>query len=148
MFYKECETHSYGDNLEKMCFCSFQLCNRSVPQTSGRLNSPVLLWTLTLLSAFAGSYWTMLILWDPWPPFVLRHQHVEPGAEENSSHEPGSQMPHRQASSRPPKQPQLLLPIEDINTTTTILTNSDNYKPEKISSSTSKKPPASLSEKG
>ena len=89
----------------------------------------------------------MLTLWDPWPPFVLRHQNVEPGAEENSSHEPGSPTPHRQASRRPPKQPQLL-PIEDINITTTILTNSDNYKPEKISSSTSKKPPESLSEKG
>lgn len=27
VFYRECETHSYGDNLEKMCFCSFNNCN-------------------------------------------------------------------------------------------------------------------------
>ena len=27
VFYRECETHSYGENLEKMCFCSFDNCN-------------------------------------------------------------------------------------------------------------------------
>ena len=27
VFYRECETHSYGANLEKMCFCSFDNCN-------------------------------------------------------------------------------------------------------------------------
>ena len=27
VFYRECETHSYGDTTEKMCFCSFKLCN-------------------------------------------------------------------------------------------------------------------------
>ena len=27
VFYRECETHSYGSNLEKMCFCSFDNCN-------------------------------------------------------------------------------------------------------------------------
>ncbi|XP_059087431.1 uncharacterized protein LOC131883852 isoform X2 [Tigriopus californicus] len=27
VFFKECETHSYGDTVEKMCFCSFFLCN-------------------------------------------------------------------------------------------------------------------------
>ena len=27
MFYRECQTHSYGDSVEKMCFCSFMLCN-------------------------------------------------------------------------------------------------------------------------
>ena len=27
VFYRECETHSYGDQIEKMCFCSFLLCN-------------------------------------------------------------------------------------------------------------------------
>lgn len=29
VFYKECQTHSYGDSVEKMCFCSFFLCNGS-----------------------------------------------------------------------------------------------------------------------
>ena len=27
VFYRECETHSYGASLEKMCFCSFDNCN-------------------------------------------------------------------------------------------------------------------------
>ena len=27
VYFKECETHSYGDTVEKMCFCSFFLCN-------------------------------------------------------------------------------------------------------------------------
>jgi len=29
VFYKECETHSYGEQVEKMCFCSYFLCNLS-----------------------------------------------------------------------------------------------------------------------
>ena len=84
VFYKECETHSYGDNLEKMCFCSFQLCNRSAIQ----LNCPSI-WTLTLLTlstVFLSASWTGLLVasaaattasvtasgwvWDPWPPFT------------------------------------------------------------------------------
>ena len=28
VFYKECETHSYGEQVEKMCFCSYFLCNK------------------------------------------------------------------------------------------------------------------------
>ena len=31
VFYKECETHSYGEQVEKMCFCSYFLCNASTP---------------------------------------------------------------------------------------------------------------------
>ena len=73
VFYKECETHNYGDSLEKMCFCSFQLCN-----TSNQLNCPMSFWTLTLLVFLA--YYTATItattvttktffywIWDPWP---------------------------------------------------------------------------------
>ena len=30
VFYKECETHSYGEQVEKMCFCSYFLCNGGV----------------------------------------------------------------------------------------------------------------------
>ena len=30
VFYKECETHSYGEQVEKMCFCSYYLCNGGV----------------------------------------------------------------------------------------------------------------------
>ena len=29
VFYKECETHSYGEQVEKMCFCSYFLCNKA-----------------------------------------------------------------------------------------------------------------------
>jgi len=74
VFYKECETHNYGDSLEKMCFCSFQLCN-----TSNQLNCPLSLWTLTLL-VFLAYYTANTItattvttktffywIWDPWP---------------------------------------------------------------------------------
>ena len=35
VFYKECETHSYGEQVEKMCFCSYFLCNGG-----GRPRSP------------------------------------------------------------------------------------------------------------
>jgi len=33
VFYRECETHSYGDQIEKMCFCSFLLCNGGASST-------------------------------------------------------------------------------------------------------------------
>ncbi|XP_040565329.1 uncharacterized protein [Lepeophtheirus salmonis] len=46
VFYKECETHSYGDLTEKMCFCSFFLCNRG--SKSREAHSPLL-----VLSTFA-----------------------------------------------------------------------------------------------
>ena len=72
VFYKECETHNYGDSLEKMCFCSFQLCN-----ASNQLNCPSF-WTLTLLVFLATAYTATTattvttqtfywIIWDPWP---------------------------------------------------------------------------------
>lgn len=35
VFYKECQTHSYGDTVEKMCFCSFFLCNAAPRAASG-----------------------------------------------------------------------------------------------------------------
>ena len=44
VFYKECETHSYGDTVEKMCFCSFFLCNGSAISSC----SPNALLTLVL----------------------------------------------------------------------------------------------------
>ena len=70
VFYKECETHNYGDSLEKMCFCSFQLCN-----TSNQLKCPsnITLWTITLIVFLLSSKtW----IWDPWPPFS--HCKIEP----------------------------------------------------------------------
>ena len=59
VFYKECETHNYGDSLEKMCFCSFHLCN-----TSNQLNCPSF-WTLTLLVFLLATL--AQSGWDPWP---------------------------------------------------------------------------------
>ena len=37
VFYRECETHSYGDTTEKMCFCSFKLCNSAA--SASRFNA-------------------------------------------------------------------------------------------------------------
>ena len=64
VFYKECETHNYGDSLEKMCFCSFHLCN-----TSNQLNCPSF-WTLTLLVFLLATLTQSC--WDPWPSLSFR----------------------------------------------------------------------------
>ena len=64
VFYKECETHNYGDSLEKMCFCSFHLCN-----TSNQLNCPSF-WTLTLLVFLLATL--AQSGWDPWPSLSFR----------------------------------------------------------------------------
>ncbi|XP_059087530.1 uncharacterized protein LOC131883938 [Tigriopus californicus] len=53
VFYRECETHSYGDSVEKMCFCSFMLCN-SAPAASPQVRCSSLV-TLLALTAF----WTI-----------------------------------------------------------------------------------------
>ena len=29
VYYKECETNSYGEGTEKFCYCNFYLCNRA-----------------------------------------------------------------------------------------------------------------------
>jgi len=50
VFYRECETHQYGDQVEKMCFCSFLLCNGGASSTV-RPTSPLL---LVVLAAALG----------------------------------------------------------------------------------------------
>ena len=42
MFYKECETHSYGDATERMCFCSFFLCNGAHANSASAPNAALL----------------------------------------------------------------------------------------------------------
>ena len=66
VFYKECETHNYGDSLEKMCFCSFHLCN-----TSNQLNCPSF-WTLTLLVFLLATLAQSCPNLDPWPSLSFR----------------------------------------------------------------------------
>ena len=33
VYYKECETNSYGEGTEKFCYCNFYLCNRAPTNT-------------------------------------------------------------------------------------------------------------------
>ena len=33
VYYKECETNSYGEGTEKFCYCNFYLCNRAPANT-------------------------------------------------------------------------------------------------------------------
>lgn len=144
VFYKECETHSYGDNLEKMCFCSFQLCNRSAIQ----LNCPSI-WTLTLLTlstVFLSASWTGLLVasaaattasvtasgwvWDPWPPFTHasnvgnRIQPQPPDQPQQLLQQQQDQHQRqlaRQGTGPDDQTPQLLLPKQ-----IDIITDSDN----------------------
>lgn len=41
VYYKECETNSYGEGTEKFCYCNFYLCNSSPTQFGS--HSPILL---------------------------------------------------------------------------------------------------------
>ena len=34
VYYKECETNSYGEGTEKFCYCNFYLCNRAPASSS------------------------------------------------------------------------------------------------------------------
>lgn len=49
VYYRDCETHSYGENLEKMCFCSFDLCNGGATSLHSLFKSQVLL-TICLMA--------------------------------------------------------------------------------------------------
>ena len=45
VYYKECETNSYGEGTEKFCYCNFYLCNRAPASSSFyALFLPSLLW--------------------------------------------------------------------------------------------------------
>ena len=45
VYYKECETNTYGEGTEKFCYCNFYLCNGAVRIPSGGF-------TLAFLSAW------------------------------------------------------------------------------------------------
>lgn len=139
VFYKECETHSYGDSLEKMCFCSFQLCNRSAIQ----LNCPSL-WTLTLLtlSTVLASWTFPGWIWDPWPPFahLIQPLTVQQQHQKQQPQRPQPQRPAQRPDDRPPQ----LLQIDIITNSDTYNTSTENKPP--LSESTNKQP--TLSEKG
>ena len=42
VYYKECETNSYGEGTEKFCYCNFYLCN-SAPAVPAPALPPVIL---------------------------------------------------------------------------------------------------------
>ena len=47
VYYKECETNSYGEGTEKFCYCNFYLCNRGA---AGHAGQTVLLLSVILVS--------------------------------------------------------------------------------------------------
>ena len=59
VFYKECETHSYGDNTERMCFCSFFLCN-GAPANSASAPNAALLAAMVAAAIAANADWDAL----------------------------------------------------------------------------------------
>ena len=49
VYYKECETNSYGEGTEKFCYCNFYLCNRGAAGL-GHAGQTVLLLSVILVS--------------------------------------------------------------------------------------------------
>ena len=61
VFYKECETHSYGDVTERMCFCSFFLCNGAHANSASAPNAALLAaMAIAVAVANANVDWDML----------------------------------------------------------------------------------------
>ena len=50
VYYKECETNSYGEGTEKFCYCNFYLCN-SGPSLRGAPSHFLLTVIVALLSS-------------------------------------------------------------------------------------------------
>ena len=96
VFYRECETHSYGANLEKMCFCSFDNCNPATTMLlkyaakisnwynisclviiiiSGLLLSNYQQCSLSSITMLATSQSNLqTVSWNPWPSDKYRCQ--------------------------------------------------------------------------
>ena len=56
VYYKECETNSYGEGTEKFCYCNFYLCNRAPASSSFyALCLPSLWWLFTTLYTFSAT---------------------------------------------------------------------------------------------
>ena len=57
VFYKECETHSYGDVTERMCFCSFFLCNAAHANSASAPHVAILATVAIAVAAVANAEW-------------------------------------------------------------------------------------------
>lgn len=56
VYYKECETHSYGEGTEKFCYCNFYLCNGGAAATSPS-NIAVVISTIVLAASSSFGWW-------------------------------------------------------------------------------------------
>ena len=54
VYYKECETNSYGEGTEKFYYCNFYLCNGDVGRAGGGGRAWCL---LTVISTAMGYIW-------------------------------------------------------------------------------------------
>ena len=64
VYYKECETNSYGEGTEKFCYCNFYLCNSSPTQIGA--HSPILLTVILapLLMSALQRRWGKIFLYN------------------------------------------------------------------------------------
>ena len=58
VYYKECETNSYGEGTEKFCYCNFYLCNGSMSL------GPPSHFLLTVIVAILSS--ALELRWETW----------------------------------------------------------------------------------
>jgi len=79
VFYRECETHSYGANLEKMCFCSFELCNQGAPGASPPLPLPPISSMVKLNSLVSASGFLCALLVSPGHSLTRLWHHLAEG---------------------------------------------------------------------
>ena len=80
VFYRECETHSYGANLEKMCFCSFELCNQGAPGASPPLPLPPISSMVKLNSLVSASGFLCALLVSPGHSLTRLWHHLAEGS--------------------------------------------------------------------
>ena len=80
VFYRECETHSYGANLEKMCFCSFELCNQGAPGASPPLPLPPISSMVRLNSLVSASGFLCALLVSPGHSLTRLWHHLAEGS--------------------------------------------------------------------
>ena len=62
VYYKECETNSYGEGTEKFCYCNFYLCNRA----HGTIRASTVLFLSVIVITISGmsgirSAWSHLV---------------------------------------------------------------------------------------
>ena len=74
VFYRECETHSYGDQIEKMCFCSFLLCNGGASSTVQPSSALFLLCLAAVLTLGLGGISRELNMQNHKPSSISPHK--------------------------------------------------------------------------